>query len=183
MSEADRQLWDEKWSETEGTREVSDVLRQFRHYLGLGTALDVACGLGQNSIWLAQQGYSVVGVDLSAVALAEARRAATEADLGGKVLFAQVDLDQWRPAPESVDLLCVLRFLDRALIPHLQLAVRPGGLAIYSTRHVGVLRRRPDANREFLLGPGELLYLFAGWRVLEHSEGRENAHLIARKPG
>lgn len=183
MSDADRQLWDEKWSESEGTREVSDVLRQYRHYLGLGAALDVACGLGQNSIWLAQQGYGVLGVDLSSVALTEARRAAETSGLDGKVLFAQVDLDEWRPAPESVNLLCVLRFLDRALIPHLQLAVRPGGLAIYSTRHVGVLRRRPDANREYLLGPGELLQLFAGWRVLDHGERRENARLIARKPG
>ncbi|MFW6097066.1 MAG: class I SAM-dependent methyltransferase [Chloroflexota bacterium] len=183
MSDADRQLWDEKWSETEGTREVSDVLRQYRPYLGSGMALDVACGLGQNSIWLAQQGYRVLGVDLSSVALAEARRAAEESGLDGNVLFAQVDLDDWRPAPESVDLFCVLRFLDRALLPYLQLAVRPGGLAIYSTRHVGVLRRRPDANREYLLRRGELPESFAGWRVLDHSEGPENARMIARKPG
>ncbi len=183
MSDADRQLWDEKWSETGATREVSDVLRQFRHHLGSGTALDVACGLGQNSVWLARQGYRVLGVDVSPVALADARRLMQKAELDGKVLFAQVDLDEWRPAPDSVDLLCVLRFLDRGLIPYLQLAVRPGGLAIYSTRHVGLLQRRPEANREYLLNPAELPELFAAWRVLEHSEGPEEARMIARKPG
>lgn len=182
MSDADRELWDEKWAEMDKTPEVSDILRRHRSRLGSGVALDVACGLGQNSIWLAKNGFSVLGVDLSPVALSTAWRAAQLAGVDGKVLFARVDLDQWRPARESVDFLCVMRFLDRDLVPHLLRSVRPGGLAAYATRHVGVLKRRPDANADYLLRPGELLKLFDAWKVIEHLETDENSSLIARKP-
>lgn len=181
MSDADRELWDEKWAQIEGTPDVSDVLRRHRDRLKSGVALDIACGSGQNSVWLAANGYKVLGVDLSPVALRQAVVVARSSGLADKILFAQVDLDQWRPAPNSVDFLCVMRFLDRNLIPHLRRSVRPSGLVAYATRHVGVLERRPDANREYLLHHCELLELFAGWEVLEHLEGEENASLVARK--
>lgn len=38
------------------------------------TALDVGCGLGRNSAWLARQGFSVTGIDVAAPAIAEAAR-------------------------------------------------------------------------------------------------------------
>ena len=40
--------------------------------LAPGRALDLACGEGRNSIWLAEQGWQVTGVDFSATALAKA---------------------------------------------------------------------------------------------------------------
>ena len=40
--------------------------------LPLCRALDLGCGRGRNSRWLAEQGFSVVGVDISAVAIADA---------------------------------------------------------------------------------------------------------------
>ncbi len=38
------------------------------------TALDIGCGLGRNSRWLAQQGFAVTGVDVSPYAVTEAAR-------------------------------------------------------------------------------------------------------------
>lgn len=52
---------------------------------GGGRALDLGCGTGTNSIYLAQQGYSVVGVDFSAKAIELAREKARQA--GVKVDF------------------------------------------------------------------------------------------------
>lgn len=40
--------------------------------LPLCRALDLGCGRGRNSRWLAEQGFSVVGVDISGVAIADA---------------------------------------------------------------------------------------------------------------
>lgn len=45
-----------------------------------GRALDLATGEGRNAIWLAEQGWSVVGVDFSAVALERAARLAADAE-------------------------------------------------------------------------------------------------------
>ena len=42
--------------------------------LPAGRAVDLACGEGRNSIWLAEQGWEVTGVDFSPVGLAKAKR-------------------------------------------------------------------------------------------------------------
>jgi 2-polyprenyl-3-methyl-5-hydroxy-6-metoxy-1,4-benzoquinol methylase len=38
-----------------------------------GTALDLGCGEGGNAVWIAQQGWRVTAVDLSATALDRTR--------------------------------------------------------------------------------------------------------------
>jgi SAM-dependent methyltransferase len=48
-----------------------------------GRALDVGCGEGGDAIWLAQAGWGVTGVDVSAVAL---ERAATAASAAGVIV-------------------------------------------------------------------------------------------------
>jgi SAM-dependent methyltransferase len=55
-----------------------------------GRALDIGCGSGLSSRYLAQQGFSTVGVDLSHVALA--RAAALARREGLRVLFCQADV-------------------------------------------------------------------------------------------
>ena len=44
-----------------------------------GPAIDLGCGTGDNSIWLAGQGFTVTGCDLSALALDQARAKADRA--------------------------------------------------------------------------------------------------------
>jgi SAM-dependent methyltransferase len=41
-------------------------------------ALDIGCGTGDNAIWLAQQGFDVVGIDTSAVAIEKAKHKALQ---------------------------------------------------------------------------------------------------------
>lgn len=52
------------------------------------TALDLGCGLGRNSHWLAQQGYHTTGVDLSVYAVQQARERFTEAN----IMFMERDI-------------------------------------------------------------------------------------------
>ncbi|MCS5715439.1 class I SAM-dependent methyltransferase [Herbiconiux sp. CPCC 205716] len=63
-----------------------------------GRALDLGCGEGGDSIWLAEQGWRVTGVDISATALG---RAATHAASRGvepdRIEWVQADLSDWRP--------------------------------------------------------------------------------------
>lgn len=182
MSQKDRLRWNRKWAERSEGSAVNPLLLAHEGLLGSGLALDVACGRGQNSVWLASHGYLTLGVDISRVALAEARATAASNGVARKNLFVQVDLDCWRPPTTTFDLVVVFRFLDRDLYRPLQRSVRPGGLLFYETRHLGIRRRLPDANPDYLLRPGELAQVFAGWQVIAYAEGNENAQLVARKP-
>lgn len=184
MSEADRKRWDEKWAaRPDDLLHPHPLLAENAHLLDGGRALDLACGRGQNAIWLALHGYEVLGVDISGRALGAAMEVAREQEVARLVRFERVDLDRW-PIPEAAfDLICVFRFLERRLFPAIRAGLRQDGLIFYSTRHVGALDRNPEANRAYLLGFGELRVAFGDWRILYYEEGPEDAGLIAVKPG
>lgn len=58
--------------------------------LAPGRALDLGCGTGTNSLYLARHGWQVVGVDLAAKAVRQARRKAKEAGLALEFYTADV---------------------------------------------------------------------------------------------
>jgi SAM-dependent methyltransferase len=68
-----------------------------------GDVLDIGCGLGDNAIYLAQQGFNVTGLDISPTALLTAERRAKDA--GVSVKFAAADstkLDGYTDAFDTV---------------------------------------------------------------------------------
>ena len=71
-----------------------------------GRALDLACGEGQNAIWLAGLGWDVVGVDFSEVAIAKAR-ARAERD-AAVVEFGVGDLLEYESEQGAYDLVLLL---------------------------------------------------------------------------
>lgn len=153
-------------------------------------ALDIACGTGRNAILLAQHGWQVLGVDISPVALGIAQQEARAQ--GADLDLVALNLDEW-PLPQAYfDLICVFRFLDRALCARLPTALKPGGTLIYETFTIAqrAYEGGPRADA-FLLQPGELPTLFPALAVLEHTEGivdedgrpRALAGLVARLAG
>ena len=145
---------------------------------GSATALDLAAGVGQNGLWLAGQGYVVDLVEISRVALTRAQTEAAQRGLRS-VNFFQLDLDGGGLETEAYDLVCVFRYLNRALMPRIRAAVKPGGRVVYQTFNV----RKPDMNPEYLLGLGELAGFFGDWHVLRSSEPADVSQLVAIKPG
>jgi tellurite methyltransferase len=184
MSEKDQERWDNKWeSRSQTAFEVHPVLINNQELLkGEGDALDLACGRGQNALWLATLGLRVVGLDISRVALDFAIGEAQRHGLSNRTVFNQVDIDNYPLPEDAYDLICVVRFLDRGLFPRLKAALRPGGLIVYATRHLGVLDIHPDTNSAYLLRAGELLREFDEWTVLHYQEGPIEAEIIATKP-
>lgn len=63
--------------------------------LNPGRALDLGCGEGRNSIWLAEQGWDVTGVDFSNVAIDRARDIAERR--GVSVEWEVADLNEFEP--------------------------------------------------------------------------------------
>ena len=62
-----------------------------------GTALDLGCGEGADALWLAERGWTVTAVDVSAVALERAAGHAAASEAGSSITWLQRDLEAWAP--------------------------------------------------------------------------------------
>jgi tellurite methyltransferase len=156
---------------------------------GGGRALDVACGDGRNTRYLAERGFAVDALDISDVAVAALQAAAAA---GGLDVHARaVDLEAWRPPLDAYDAIVNLNYLQRDLFVPLAAALRPGGVLVLETfaeAHVTELGHEMQAR--FLLAPNELLRAFPSLRVCHYREGvavrsgrqRGVAGIVARRP-
>ncbi len=73
--------------------------------LAPGRAVDLACGEGRNAVWLAEQGWTVTGVDFSDVGLDKGRRLAAER--GVDVDWVCADATSWEQPEVGYDLVAV----------------------------------------------------------------------------
>ncbi len=154
-----------------------------------GPVLDLACGGGQNGVFLAAEGLSVVCCDHSAEALERARNLADQH--GVSVELWQADLERSGKNPLPVDFyggILVFRYLHRPLIPRIREALRAGGVLIYETFTGEQPRFGKPRNPDFLLRQGELYGWFKDWEVIDFFEGirqgpeRAVAQIVCRKP-
>lgn len=100
--------------------------------------LDLGCGQGRNSVWLASQGHQVTGLDLSEVGIAHANELA--AAVGVSVDFRAVDVvNDWEPAEQyDVVILSYLQLPEHMRRPAHAKAVRalaPGGTLVLIAHH------------------------------------------------
>ncbi len=187
MSAADRLRWDtlyrERWEKDYPNPDP--ILFQFVPPLresGSACALDLACGVGQNGLWLAEQGYIVDLADVSRVALTRAQSEAANRNLRS-VNFLPLDLDSAELPAENYHLVCVIRYLNRDLFSQIRAAIKPGGRIIYQTFNRRFLALRPDMNPDYLLNLGELAGFFGDWKILHNSEYQHVSQVVAIKPG
>ena len=127
-----REDWDRRYASVENLWAVKPnrFLAAEVADLPPGRALDLACGEGQNAIWLATLGWDVTGVDYSKVAIDKARARAEREGVG--VDFACADLVEYAPESGGFDLVVVLYLhipsSQRALVhAKASAAVAPGG--------------------------------------------------------
>ena len=102
-----------------------------------GEVLDIGCGLGDNAVYLAQQGHSVTGLDISPTALITAERRASDA--GVDIRFAVADatkLDGHTDAFDTVIDSGMYHCLDddgkRSYAAAVHRATRPGATLLLS---------------------------------------------------
>jgi SAM-dependent methyltransferase len=129
----------EEWNERYGTDELvwraepNQFLVEEVERLTPGRALDLACGEGRNAVWLASQGWKVVGMDFSSAGLAKGRRMADER--GVEVTWVEADAVSWIPPRSGFDLV-VLMYLQlpsdqrRAALGHAAAALAPRGVLL-----------------------------------------------------
>lgn len=185
MSDTDEQRWNRRYA-ARGPADLGEVAlpAPFRGLSDVfptaGLALDLACGRGGASAWLARRGMTVQGYDISAVAVAQARDLAALAGCAERCRFDVADLDAGLPpGPPGppVDVVVAGMFRDARLDGAIVARLAPGGLlAISALSEVGAAPGRFRAAR------GELRRAFAALDVLAGGEADGLGWLMARKP-
>ncbi len=160
------------------------------HWLSGKRALDLATGDGRNALLEAARGFEVTGIDISTVALDQARKAATEKQLA--LDAREADLFAFDYGVEQWDLLSIVYFNPALeIVERLKAAVRPGGVIVVEGQGSEHQGGGPPPETRFR--PNELTKTFADWRILAYEDGRFESdwnpgppthviRLMARKP-
>ncbi|MGC2491817.1 class I SAM-dependent methyltransferase [Candidatus Binatus sp.] len=168
MSEAGHAEWDER-HRGKPAGEVEPFLVEMLARIPRGVVLDVAAGRGRNALELARAGNAIVAVDYSIEAM---RLLAATARDGQLVIWPIVaNLDNFHLTDESFDAIVNINFLDRALFPKFERALRPDGVLIASTFLVGQAAIGHPRDPRFLLEHGELRALAGSLEIEDYREG------------
>lgn len=188
MSADIKSKWNQVYTRRESSGEVATVLLDHTHLLPeSGKALDVACGLGANALFLADKGLDVDAWDISDVAIDKLNAQKGDLSISAKAIDITPDVFP----KDHYDVILNAHFLDRALIPAMIKALTPGGMVFFQTFTKEKTVDFGPSNPNFLLDPGELLTLFRSLSVLAHEDhGATNieddplsgqAYIVARR--
>lgn len=181
--------WDKKYAQDSyifGKIPAKFLSANYHFIPGGAKVLDVGMGEGRNAVFLARKGYTVVGVDISAVAVRKAKKLADE--FGVRINTVVAPMQKFNPGKESYDAIICFYYVDRALNKRLMEWLKPGGILIYES-HSELQKTIPgneSYDEAYLLKPGELLTMFKGYKVLKFEEpthqGEYTASIIVEKP-
>lgn len=193
MPVEDQEKWDKQHAQKADEQDPALFLREVFDSgwwrIEPGRALDVATGKGRNALFLAERGFEVEAVDISAVALEVGRTRAQAKSL--RVSWRQEDLERLTLPRGGYDLIVNFNYLQRSLIPQIKMALKVGGHVIFDTYLVDQQTLGHPRNPAYLLRHNELLENFREFRVLYYREGRITerglasfrAGILAQKPG
>jgi SAM-dependent methyltransferase len=175
---SEQRLWDERYSA--GWlfgQEPNDYLASKERYFRPGmTALAVADGQGRNAVSLAQREMQVTLVDISPVALEQARELAEERRVALETVCA--DLTDWAAPEDAYDVIVEIfahfpGAVRGAIRQSLAKALKPGGLFVFEGFHERQAGRPSGGPKDpdMLYTREKLLHEFPDFTFLELLEG------------
>ena len=160
----DKERWNIRHVEKPMPHYVAPTLEKYIKHAKVGEALDVACGTGRNTHFIADLGFNVDAVDLSDYALSCIRE-------DKKIVKSEVDLDLYDLQVNKYDLILNINYLNRRLMSQMKDALKEGGVVIFETFIVAHdLPEKGSMNPDFLLEPNELLHAFKDLHIIYYEE-------------
>ena len=144
-----------------------------------GEVLDLACGNGRHTRYLASLDKRVTAVDIDVsgvAALADQDRI--------EIIAADLEQDAWPLNNREFDGIVVVNYLFRPHFPSLIKALRDGGVLIFDTFARGNEKYGRPRNPAYLLEPGELLTAFApdlSIVAYDYGECNEPEHAVRQR--
>ncbi len=165
VSDSDNKKWDKLFKGEEFTLGtdpspyLAENIEFIKSLVPGRKALDIACGEGRNSIFLAREGFDVTGLDISDSGLEKASKWTEREKL--QIDFRIQNLEVYE-FTETYDLIINFNFLLRDLIPKEVAALRPGGVIVFDSILDSPFVRTTH-RKDFLLRPGELYSIFSAF--------------------
>jgi SAM-dependent methyltransferase len=154
MSQKDKERWDKRYKNNPPMpTTVVTILKKYAPQAKGKEALDIACGKGRHSKYLANLGFRVKALDISSIALKELE------DIKG-ITTCEVDLDNYQLEENRYDLIVCVNYLNRDLFPQIYKALKKDGLFIFETFIYHKENTKSPSNKDFLLKEGELKATF-----------------------
>lgn len=159
------------WNERYGSGKYSSdiphkLLPELIKKIPAGTALDLACGVGRNANFLAENGWQVTAVDNSSDGIEVALHRAEEKGLKVDYQLADLEKGDFQVKPDYYDLICDFYYLQEDLFEPMKAGVKKGGLII-STIHI---YGEGEESEGYLLKEGELREYFDDFEILHYYE-------------
>lgn len=155
MSQTDRNKWNLRYRNGaySSRSHPSALLAEWIDRLPRGRALDVACGAGRNTLFLADNGFDVDAVDISSEAVRAGRRAASPEM---NIRWIEHDLDEPLALESGYALILVMRYVNLPLIRQLCTHLMPGGFLISEQHLTTSLPVAGPGNPAYRVAPGAL---------------------------
>lgn len=191
MEKHAKQKWNQIYAVDQSTgMQPAYVLVEYAHLLPTtGVALDLACGLGANAIFLAQHGLNVHAWDISEQAINRLTQFCETKEI--QINATLRDVQEHPPTANFFDVICVNYFLERDITNNIISALKPNGLLFYQTFIHEKVSQQGPSNPKYRLTENELLKLFSPLHVLAYQEQgcvgnikqgiRDTALLVAQK--
>jgi tellurite methyltransferase len=173
-----------------GNDQVSDFMKTMLPRLSKGSALDLAMGTGNASIFLASNGFQVTGFDISNVAIEQAKALALQKNV--KIEAKQRDLDMHVFGLMEFDTIVMMNFKPSISRYYNEIirSLKQGGTLIVEAPMISEMQEaigKGEAFKDFYFHSNELLReIRDNLRILYYSEstigGRQMLQCLALKP-
>jgi len=179
MATSDQIKWDKKYKTTPSLLErgePSEKLVSLLSHIEGNKVLDVACGSGRNSIFLAEKGFVVESVDIS-------QRALSSLDAKGyeNINTQLIDLDTFKVNKNTYDLIIMTNYLDRQIIPKLLQSLTQNGILFIETYMNHISNTKKPSNPKYLLEKDELkTFVTNGYQILKYDEFDNESYELYR---
>ncbi|MFQ5571808.1 MAG: class I SAM-dependent methyltransferase [Rhodothermales bacterium] len=163
----------EKWNQTYRMRTgdpkgPDPFLVEVLPWLRPGSVLDLACGDGRNSLYLAERGLAVTGIDVSDVGLERLRSTARNRALVISTLEADLEAPDLNPDWGPFDNVLIFNYKpSERLLASMHSLVKKGGTFVFCTFNQ---KNRGNFSLEFSLKPGAYRESIEHFELMHYAE-------------